>query len=449
MSSPRRTRRGARAAVAAAAWLVASLALASVVRAAAGDGTAGFGGGGGGGADGFDVGGGGGGTDNPVVVAIVFVVVLLLVVMPLVRAARVRRRYRERERRVELAAAVAADDDPAFAPAAVRAAAEELFRAAQAAWAARDHATLGRLLVPDLYVEWERRLRDFEAKGWHNHVEVLAVDRIEYLALTNREGFRHDRVTVRIVATLRDYVRTRDGKVISRDGTSAQQVQLAEFWTLARRPGGWVVASIQSDAEGHHVLGEAIVHSPWTDEARMADESLLEVAALDRLPDHVATAEVADLDYAGDARTAALDLSLVDGRWAPDALEAALRQAVAAWAEAVDGADDDLLDVATADAARDLLHPGDPTRRTRLVIRGPRVRRLRIVALDPAAEPPTMTVEVEVSGRRYVEDRDTAAVLRGSRERETTATERWTLALAGPDERPWRIVDAAAGDVTA
>lgn len=72
------------------------------------------------------------------------------------------------------------------------------------------------------------------------------------------------------------------------------------------------------------------------------------------------------------------------------------------------------------------------------------MRRLRIAALDPASSPPTMTVEVDVRGRRYVEDRDTAAVLSGSKERETTVTERWTLALSGPDDRPWQVVDAVA-----
>ena len=215
---------------------------------------------------------------------------------------------------------------------------------------------------------------------------------------------------------------------------------LVEYWTFARRDGDWIVASIEADAEGAHVFDEPIVATPWQDEQRMRDASTVEVAVADKLPAGVATAEVADLDYAGDARAAALDLSLADGRWAPDVLEAAARRAVAAWAEAVDGADRDLLDVATPQAADALLHPGDPSRKTRLVIRGPRVRRLRIAALDPAATPPTMTVELEVRGRRYVEDRDDASVLSGSKQRESTVRERWTLALSGPDERPWQVV---------
>jgi predicted lipid-binding transport protein (Tim44 family) len=51
-----------------------------------------------------------------------------------------------------------------------------------------------------------------------------------------------------------------------------------------------------------------------------------------------------------------------------------------------------------------------------------------------------MTVELELGGNRYVEDRDTTSVVSGSKDTTTTFTERWTLALAGPDEAPWRIV---------
>jgi predicted lipid-binding transport protein (Tim44 family) len=50
-----------------------------------------------------------------------------------------------------------------------------------------------------------------------------------------------------------------------------------------------------------------------------------------------------------------------------------------------------------------------------------------------------MTIEVELAGRRYMEDRDTAAVVAGSQSRETKFTERWTLALDGPPDQPWRI----------
>jgi predicted lipid-binding transport protein (Tim44 family) len=455
-----------RVAAALALAVVLLLAKASLALAAAGGGSSGFGGGGGGGGfgggggggggfgGGFGGGAGGGGGGSPIFIVVVIVIVLLVLLVAWIRrgmlAAAYRRHRKRRKRSVELAAAVAAGDDEMFAPEAVDRAARAMFEAAQRAWDERDEDRLAELLSPDLLVEWRRRLRDFDRKGWHNRVEVLKIDSVEYLGLTNREGDRDDRVTVRICATLRDYVVTRNGAILKRNESSSDVTSLNEFWTLAKHDrSGWVVASIESDAEGRHVLDADIVAAPDYDDTRLSDASMLEVAALDKLPEGVSSADVADLDYAGEARTAALDLSLVDGRWAPDVLEISVRRAVAAWAEAVDGADSDLLDVASPAAARELLHPGDDSGRTRLVIRGPVVRHLRIAALHPAAQPPTMTVEVDVSGRRYIEDRDTAAVLHGSKERVAHSTERWTLALAGPDDRPWQVVDANAGPVAA
>jgi hypothetical protein len=135
-----------------------------------------------------------------------------------------------------------------------------------------------------------------------------------------------------------------------------------------------------------------------------------------------------------------LDLSVVDGRFAPHVLEVAARRAVAAWGDAVDGDDGALLAVAGRDAAQQLLHPGDPSGRTRLVVRGPRVKQIRIANLDAGAEPPAMTIDVEIAGRRYLEDRDTTAVVAGNKSRQRSFTERWTLALDGDSANPWRIV---------
>ena len=123
-------------------------------------------------------------------------------------------------------------------------------------------------------------------------------------------------------------------------------------------------------------------------------------------------------------------------------LEVAARRAVAAWAEAVDGAEARLSAVATPEAARELLHPGNPN--IRLVVRGPSVKQIRIADLDAAAEPPTMAIEVDVEGRRYIEDRNTTTVLAGSRAKPTTFTEHWTFALTGDSGQPWRIVRVGA-----
>ena len=52
-----------------------------------------------------------------------------------------------------------------------------------------------------------------------------------------------------------------------------------------------------------------------------------------------------------------------------------------------------------------------------------------------------------MTGTRYLQNRDTAAVVSGSDSGTTTFTERWTMALSGPDEQPWRIAGVAGAPV--
>lgn len=129
---------------------------------------------------------------------------------------------------------------------------------------------------------------------------------------------------------------------------------------------------------------------------------------------------------------------------APDVLEAAVRRAVEAWAEAVYGDGARLRALASPDAVRRLLHPCSGSLKSRLVVRGPRVRQIRIVALDAGVEPATMTIAIYLRGRRYLEDRDTTEVLSGNPARATSFTEHWTMALDGPESAPWRLADPAA-----
>ena len=431
--------------VAALAALVV-LVFASPALASAGGGSSGFGGGGGGGGHGSGEGifwifwffihlGPGGWLALGVIV--VLIVVGLTIATLWARYVFAKKRA-ERRRRIELAAAEAAEDDPAFAAEAVKRDAAALFVAAQAAWDSRDHERLEQCVGGDLLVEWKRRLRDFDKKQWHNRVAVRGTPEIEYMGLVNKAGEADDRVVIRVCAQIDDYVELSGGRTMLKQGQTSKTVDLREWWTLARRDGRWIVVSIESDTEGRHHLDEAIVAVPEADDQGLRDAATLEVAQDDAAPADVKTAEIADLDFTGDARAAALDLSLADARFAPDVLEVAVRRAVAGWAEAIDGADEPLLTVAAPEVARQLLHPNGAS--TRLVVRGPRVRHVRITNLDAASDPARMSVEVEVSGRRYVEDRDTAAVVSGSKDASTTFTEHWTLAIDGPAENPWRIV---------
>lgn len=456
-------RRRRRIAIAALLVLAALLILAPAAMAAAGGGSAGFGGGG--------EGGGGRGAGLYILfqilirIAIIghglgalvllglFLLALLIRAIVLRTSAAAsahqssgpaaRRRTAQRERRVELAAAEAAEEDPAFAPDVVKRAAARLFTQIQAAWDADDRRRLAQLVGPGLLIEWGRRLNDFDRRGWRNRVQPLGEPTVEYVGLTRHGNSQDDRVVVRIQARLRDYVEDGHGNHINHTGRLGETVNLREFWTLGRRDGRWILLSIEEGGEGLHALDDQIVATASSDEQGMRDEALVEGAVAEAVPEGTSVAEVADLQYVGSAQAAALDLSLADGRFAPHVLEVAARRAVAAWARAVDGDDAALRAIARPEAVRELLHPGDPSGQTRLVVRGPSVKQIRIAALDAAAEPPTMTVDVEMTGRRYIEDRDTTAVLAGSPARATSFTEHWTFALDGDSREPWRIASAS------
>jgi predicted lipid-binding transport protein (Tim44 family) len=275
-------------------------------------------------------------------------------------------------------------------------------------------------------------------------VQVLGEPKVQYVGLKNVGDEGGKRVTVRIEARLRDYVETSYGERMQRADRLSDTSTVREFWTLGKRAGHWVLISIEQGAEGTHALEEEIVATPWSNEQAMRDEALVEGAVAEAVPEGTQIAEIADLQFEGSAHAAANDLSVADGRFAPDVLEVAARRAVAAWAEAVDGSDAALRAIARPNAVSELLHPSDPSEQTRLVVRGPQVRQIRIVALDAAAQPPTMTVEVDLTGRRYIEERDTTRVLSGSQSRATNFTERWTLALDGDESQPWRIASVGS-----
>jgi predicted lipid-binding transport protein (Tim44 family) len=447
-----------------AAMVTTLLAAPATALARAGGGSSGFHGGGGGGGGfhggggGFHgggyYGGGGGGHISAagvgIVIGIIFgsIVLLILVLLAIsaYRKGRAWARVREllrRERRVEAAAAEAAEDDPDFAAEVVRPAAERLYREIQKAWTRDDESRLAELVGSELLSEWKLRLADFRGKGWRNVVNVKGDVKVHYVQLLNRADDRDDRVVVLIEARMDDYVVTRGGGHLVQADARTEDRVVSEYWTLAKRDGKWILVSIEDAREGAWELKQQVVATPDADTGHLRDESLVEGAVADKAADGYKPGELLDVDFADDARAAALDLSLADGRFAPDVLEVAVREAVEAWAEAVDGDDRQLLALATPGAVDALLHPGDPSRRTRVVVRGPQVRSVRLARLDANAEPPTMNVEVTVHGTRYMQDRATAAVVSGNSSRPAVFTESWTLALGDDERHPWRIVRTA------
>ncbi len=343
----------------------------------------------------------------------------------------------DREAAVRLAAAEASEDDPLFDPELVTARADRLFVTIQRAWSQNDVGALRQWVGSDLMVEWQARLDDFARKGWRNQVDVLDGPDVRYIGLTNRAGDHEDRAVVRLTARLRDVVIDRHGRELpSEDGEIAR---ISEYWTLGKQAGQWIVVSIEQDREGAHHLKAPLIAAPEGDISRIRGEAVMEVAGEDTVP----ASEVGELlspGFSGTAHAAALDLSLVNGRFSPDVLATAVGEVVGAWAIAIDGPDEPLAARTTPEALQALLYPTG-SGRNRLVIRGQDVQSMTIVAVTPGP-PARVQLELQVAGIQYVEDRDTTEVLAGSKRRRTTTRQTWTLQLEDDARTPWLVVGA-------
>lgn len=437
--------------------------LATDILARAGSGSSGFSRGGGGGGFGGTRGSGGGvpivffgGGGGGGVLLVVFLLIILAVVAPiLVAAYRKRQRAKARDaRHLELrtAAAAAADEDEAFDADRLIADTGAMAVAIQHAWDDQDRSALSKMLGPDLLHEWTLRLDDFARRGWADRVKVTGKPEIRLASIVNRANDADDRVVVHITLPMDNWVDTAYGPQFP-NGQEGPQTVLSEYWTLGKRDGRWILLSIEQELEGEHHLDAPIVVDPTAD-PELSDRSRTELATASATDlDHAELVGLASTGFSDDARAAALDLSLVDDRFSPDVLQIAVNRAVAAWATAIDGADDDLERLADPDAVRVLLYGPDATQRTRTVVRGPRVENLTIVAVtgtpgdgDVAVATATASMQVQVHyrARWYREDRETAAVLEGSKDHETERTDRWTFALTDDAEHPWRLVAVAA-----
>jgi predicted lipid-binding transport protein (Tim44 family) len=359
-----------------------------------------------------------------------------------------RRRIGRRKAKVRLAAAEAAESDRRFAPDLVCTDAEQLFCEIQAAWTRDNRAKLAELVGKDLMSEWERRLNAFAVRGWEDKIELKGPVHVDYVGLRNTADDRSKRAVVRVTARVRDVVIDKHGNTIHRVNSVSDTHHICEYWTLGVSGDRWILQSIEQHREGLHELTEPVLASPWSDTKALQREATMEQATAAGI-DSSEVAEIAGATLSSSARAAALDISLVDDRFAPRVLEAEVDYAVGAWAEAIDGEDGPLDAVASAGAAQELLYPDDPGKSRRLVVRGPRVRSVEIVGLDARAQPPSMLLELRVSGRRYVEDRTTTTVLGGDKSVETSFTEHWRMELTDDDARPWQIAaveSRSAGD---
>jgi hypothetical protein len=126
----------------------------------------------------------------------------------------------------------------------------------------------------------------------------------------------------------------------------------------------------------------------------------------------------------------------LDGSLGADCISRTARQAVAAWAMAVEGDDTALAAIAGPDAVHWLMH-ADQGRWE--VARGPRVTQIQVSALEPDGEPPRLRIYFEFVGRRQFTDPAQAENADG----DPTFVGLLTLTLA--DSGPWHLESGHVG----
>jgi hypothetical protein len=145
--------------------------------------------------------------------------------------------------------------------------------------------------------------------------------------------------------------------------------------------------------------------------------SMVEAASLDVYPSAAQTMQVAG------GR---------DSRLSADGVTSAARQAVTAWALAVDGDETTLAALAQPHAANQLMHP---VRQHWQVAPGPTVTRIAVLSLDADAQPPQLGVHFEFAGRRRFEVPDQAEDTDGT----TQFVGLLQLTLQDSGRWPWQL----------
>jgi predicted lipid-binding transport protein (Tim44 family) len=119
---------------------------------------------------------------------------------------------------------------------------EQLLKAVQAAWTARDLATLQRLATPEMVSIFAEQLAEQTSQGARNSVtdvRLLQGDLAQAWAESGREY-----ATVAMRFSMIDVTRDAAGRIV--DGSPQEHVTATELWTFLRVPGGqWVLSAIQ------------------------------------------------------------------------------------------------------------------------------------------------------------------------------------------------------------
>jgi hypothetical protein len=205
------------------------------------------------------------------------------------------------------------------------------------------------------------------------------------------------------------------------------------WWTVTDTGGGWTLAQVEPLERGHHYLHDRLPNAPVDDD--LHDDVTVALAVADGA---VATPVAALTEVDAPVQRRLLDLSLVDERYAPDAIAACVREIARAWEAATErGEQDGLARWCTPEALEALLRPTPNGVRR---VRNLEVEKVRIEALDTTTEPPAVAVTADLHGLRWLADRHGAHTpISGNDHNARSFTEHWTLRFEPQGKAPWRL----------
>ncbi|WP_428392441.1 Tim44 domain-containing protein [Lichenicoccus sp.] len=119
---------------------------------------------------------------------------------------------------------------------------EQSLQAVQAAWTRADVGALQSLATPEMVSYFGEQLQDQSRRGLRNAVSDVHLDRGDLSEAWSEGGA--DYATVAMRYSMIDVTRDAGGRVV--DGSLAERVSIAEFWTFVRYTGGrWLLSAIQ------------------------------------------------------------------------------------------------------------------------------------------------------------------------------------------------------------
>jgi hypothetical protein len=327
------------------------------------------------------------------------------------------------------AAAEAAEEDAVFAPEEITRSVGGVLALAQALWRSEQISELkGR---PDAHLirAWVRSRESWMGSG----LETVGQPSIDLLRVVNREDEAEDRV----IARVRVQVRCKHPRPLGDDVfgklVARRHVHLDERWTLGRSENRWMLLSVDGDPLAGPVLTAPLIPTPSHDLQRLREESLAELASTEKVAKGVRLSDLVPADE--QPALALLDLSIVDGRFLPALIAAALAHLIEAWEEARTGPETPLQSLASTDARASLLHPSNDKR---LIVRDAVLKSWEPTRLELPRQPPAVEVALTVDAIRYVATAD-GDYLAGNAEDHHSMALTWLLELADAAQTPWRL----------